>query len=181
MRAGRESTLNLAGSTVEGNRDVAEAAAATVEAIVAAWDRYVAGFEEITRRARRRFERRDWAGSQNDASERLTLYRVHLDGAVADVRDILGDAVMERTLWAAVKAGHEPRAAGRSDAELACTFFNSVSRRIFSTVGVDSSIEYLASRPAPADAGARRALVAAHQADRVDGELLRRILLAYEW
>ena len=181
MRAGRESTLNLAGSAVEGNRDLAEAAAATVEAIMAAWDRYVAGFEEITRRARRRFERRDWAGSQNDASERLTLYRVHLDGAVADVRDILADAVMERTLWAAVKAGHQPRATGRRDAELACTFFNSVSRRIFSTVGVDPAIEYLASSPAPADAGARRALVATHRADRVDAELLRRILLAYEW
>jgi len=181
MRVGRESTLNLAGSTVEGNRDVTGAAAAAVEAIVAARERYVAGFEEITRRARRRFERRDWAGSQNDAGERLTLYRVHLDGAVADVRDILGDAVMERTLWAAVKAGHERRAAGRSDAELACTFFNSVTRRIFSTVGVDPSIEYLGSTPPTADADALRALVATHQAGVVDGELVRRILLSYEW
>ncbi len=86
----RGSTLNLAGSTMEGN---------AVAAIDGAWARYAAGFKEITRRARQRFERRDWAGAQSDASERLALYRVHLDGAVADVRDILGDAVMDRTLW----------------------------------------------------------------------------------
>jgi isocitrate dehydrogenase kinase/phosphatase len=181
MRLGRESTLNLAGSPVEGNRDVAEAAAAAALAIGSAWERYVAGYEEITRRARRRFERRDWGGSQNDAAERLTLYRVHLDGAVADVRDILGDAVMERTLWAAVKTAHERRAAGRADGELVRTFFNSVSRRIFSTVGVDASIEYLESAIPPADPAALAALVAGHPAPRVDGALVRRILLAYEW
>ena len=181
MRVGRESTLNLAGSTVESNRDIAEAAAAVVEAIASAWERYMAGFEEITRRARQRFERRDWAGSQSDASERLTLYRVHLDGAVADVRDILGDAVMERTLWAAVKSAHERRAAGRADGELVRTFFNSVTRRIFSTVGVDASIEYLESSAPPADAAALAALVARHPAPLVDGDLMRRVLLAYDW
>jgi isocitrate dehydrogenase kinase/phosphatase len=181
MRAGRESTLNLAGSPVESNRHAAGAAAAVAEVIEAAWERYVAGFEEITRRARRRFERRDWAGSGSDATERLTLYRVHLDAAVADVGDILGDAVMERTLWAAVKAEHERRTRARPDAELVRTFFNSVTRRIFSTVGVDPGIEYLeSSAPAP-DAAALEALIATHPAARVDGDLIRRILLSCHW
>ena len=95
----RESTLNLPASAPEiGNR--------AVDAIHAAYDRYHRGFEEITRRARERFEQRDWRGAQADATERLALYRTHLDGAVADVRDILEDAVMERTLWAAMRAGH---------------------------------------------------------------------------
>ena len=74
-----------------------------------------AGFEEITRRARERFERRDWRGAQADATERLALYRTHVDGAVADVRDILQDAVMERTLWAAMR-GAARRAALRRPA-----------------------------------------------------------------
>ncbi|HEX6107261.1 MAG TPA: bifunctional isocitrate dehydrogenase kinase/phosphatase [Gemmatimonadales bacterium] len=181
MRAGRESTLNLAGSVPDGNRDSADAAAAAVEAIGSAWERYTAGFEAITRRARQRFERRDWAGAQNDAAERLTLYRVHLDAAVADVRDLLGDAVMERTLWALVRTEHARRAAGRPDAELARTFFNSVTRRIFSTVGVDASIEYLDATVPAADAGTWEALVATHPADRVDAELVRRILGACSW
>jgi isocitrate dehydrogenase kinase/phosphatase len=181
MRTGRESTLNLAGSAVDSNRAAAEAAVPAAEAIGSAWERYVAGFGEITRRARRRFETRDWAGSQNDAAERLTLYRVHLDAAVADVQDLLGDAVMERTLWAAVKAEHERLSSGRTDAELARTFFNSVSRRIFSTVGVDPAIEYLDAELPAADAAALDALVATHRADRVDEALMRSILLGYKW
>jgi isocitrate dehydrogenase kinase/phosphatase len=176
---GRGSRLNLAGSTVEGNRDDREAHAAA-EAIDGAWSRYVVGFEEITLRARRRFEQRDWAGAQSDATERLTLYRVHLDGAVADVRDILGDAVMERPLWATMKAFHAAASAGRPDAELAGTFFNSVTRRIFSTVGVDPGIEYLESAPQPPDADAERAMVAEWNGI-IDTAMIRAVLESYEW
>lgn len=181
MRVGRESTLNLAGSAVESNRDAAATVAEAAEAIGSAWERYVAGFEEITRRARRRFEQRDWVGSGADATERLTLYRVHLDAAVADVRDILGDAVMERTRWTAVKAEHERRRAGRADAELVRTFFNSVTRRIFSTVGVDPSMEYLEPFAPTPDAAALDRLIATYHAPRVDGDLVRRILLSCHW
>src|SRR5947207_5192980 len=104
----RESTLNLPACPEIGNR--------AVEAIHAAYDRYHRGFEEITRRARDRFERSDWLGAQADATERLALYRTHLDGAVADARDILQDAVMERTLWAAMRARHAHGAQDRPDA-----------------------------------------------------------------
>jgi isocitrate dehydrogenase kinase/phosphatase len=176
---GRGSRLNLAGSTVDGNRDDREALAA-VQAIDGAWSNYVVGFEEITLRARRRFERRDWAGAQSDATERLTLYRVHLDAAVADVRDILGDAVMERTLWATMKALHAVANTDRPDAELAQTFFNSVTRRIFSTVGVDPGIEYLDSTPQPPDADAERALVA-EWTGAIDPGMMGAVLESYEW
>ncbi len=178
---GRGSTLNLAGSTVGSNRDDRESATAAAAAIDGAWMRYSAGFAEITRRARRRFERRDWAGAQSDAAERLTLYRVHLDAAVADARDILGDAVMERTLWAAVKAHHAARVGARPDVELGRTFFNSVTRRIFSTVGVDPAIEYFDSAPPPPDSDAERSLVAAWNGDTVDAAMIRAVLESYRW
>src|SRR5919109_5040612 len=90
--------------------------AAAAEAIHAAYDEYERGFQEITRRARSRFERRDWSGAQADATERLVLYKAHVDAAVADVHDILEDAVMERTVWAAMKSEHAVRHVGRPDA-----------------------------------------------------------------
>jgi isocitrate dehydrogenase kinase/phosphatase len=167
--------VNLTEST-----GIAKGTAAAALAIHTGYDRWIRGFEEITRRARERFERRDWRGAQADATARLTLYRIHLDGAVADVRDILEDAVLERTRWAAVKAKHQAGLAGRADAELARTFFNSVTRRIFSTVGADPSIEYL--DPAPdTGAGDDDELVAAYRADAVDALLVRAILEAYAW
>src|SRR3954447_26090697 len=117
--------------------------AAAVASIDAAYQNYERGFEEITRRARGRFERRDWSGAQSDATERLALYKAHVDAAVADVHDILEDRVMERTVWAAMKSEHASGTIDSPDAELAETFFNSVTRRVFSTVGVDPAIEYL--------------------------------------
>ena len=169
------STLNL---TEPAGAAKGEAAAA--RAIHTAYERWISGFEEITRRARDRFERRDWRGAQADATARLALYRIHLDGAVADVSDILEDAVLERIRWAAVKARHQQGLAGRPDAELARTFFNSVTRRIFSTVGADPAIEYL--DPAP-DTGAEwdHDLIIAYGGSAVDGGLVRTILESYVW
>src|SRR3954466_14711226 len=106
-----------------------------VESIHSAYAEYERGFKETTARARRRFELRDWSGSQADATARLELYKAHVDAAVADVRDILDDAVMERTVWGAMKLEHAARIGHSPDTELAETFFNSVTRRVVSTVG----------------------------------------------
>ena len=175
MRSERETRLNLAGLAGPGNR-IARAAAA----IHAAHERWIRGFEEITRRAHQRFEQRDWRGAQADATARLALYRIHLDGAVADVRDILEDAVLERTLWAAVKSRHFEDLAGRPDAEVAQTFFNSVTRRIFSTVGADPAIEYL-DPSAPPGAAVDPELVERHVAPSMDAAVARKMLEAYRW
>lgn len=150
-----------------------------VASIHAAFDEYARGFEDITRRARSRFEGRDWSGAQADATERLALYKTHVDGAVSDVHDILEDGVMERTVWAAMRSEHALRG-NRPDAELAETFFNSVTRRVFSTVGVDPAIEYLAHTPGNlADLGT--AIWETHRAETIDAALVRRILLALPW
>ena len=150
-----------------------------VTSIHSAYERYERGFEEITGRARSRFEWRDWSGAQADATERLTLYKTHVDAAVADVQDVLEDGVMERTVWAAMKAEHAGRIAGRADPELAETFFNSVSRRVFSTVGVDPAIEYLdrTAEPSPNDVP----ISDTYTDERVGPVLVRRILEALPW
>jgi isocitrate dehydrogenase kinase/phosphatase len=152
---------------------------AAVASIHAAYDEYERGFEEITRRARSRFERRDWSGAQADATERLALYKTHVDAAVSDVRDILEDGVMERTVWAAMRAEHALRG-DRPDAELAETFFNSVTRRVFSTVGVDPAIEYLEHSPVdPAEAATP--IWKTYSTRAVDAALIRSILLSLPW
>jgi isocitrate dehydrogenase kinase/phosphatase len=177
----QQPTLNLAEWATAGNRAEAAENSEAVAAIHAAYDRYRQGFDQITRRARIRFEHHDWLGAQADATQRLALYRVHLDGAVADVRDLLQDAVMERTRWAALKSEHSAGLRGRPDSELAATFFNSVTRRVFSTVGVDSSIEYLEPAAPEADPEAGESLHQSFAAERVDADLVLQILRAYRW
>jgi len=152
-----------------------------VASIDAAYEKYERGFDEITRRARGRFERRDWSGAQADATERLALYKAHVDAAVADVHDILEDAVMERTVWAAMRSQHALLTAGRPGTELAETFFNSVTRRVFSTVGVDPAIEYL-DRVSPVEhEGLTGPIYQSHNVESVDSELVRRLLLQVPW
>ncbi len=115
------------------------------DAIHLAFDAYQRQFRQITRRARSRFEGQDWRGMQQDARDRLDLYPHVITGVVADVRRILGEHAQDRTLWTRMRAAYSGAIAGRTDFELAETFFNSATRRIFDTVGVDPKIEYVDS------------------------------------
>jgi isocitrate dehydrogenase kinase/phosphatase len=124
------------------NRRTTSLALRGAEATRDAFDSYQARFKAITRRAKRRFEKQDWHGAQNDAVERLDLYKNVVNKIVADIAGLLQDAIHDKTVWAAMKALYVALVAGRDDAALAETFFNSVTRRIFTTVGVDSNIEF---------------------------------------
>lgn len=115
-------------------------------AIVAdAFDTLQAAFDKVTRRAWARFERRDWRGMQRDSLERLGLYRQATDEAVLTLRAALRARLFERPLWARLKRDYSGLIAARPERELAETFFNSVSRRLFHTVGVDPLIEFVDS------------------------------------
>ena len=113
------------------------------QAIHRAFDTYAAEFRAITRRARTRFEARDWMGLRGDATQRLDLYRQVVDPTVQGVRDLLGERLEDRLIWTGMKAVYSGLISDRDDWELAETFFNSITRRIFATVGVDPAIEFV--------------------------------------
>jgi isocitrate dehydrogenase kinase/phosphatase len=114
-------------------------------AVIEAFGRYRESFTEISRRAQGRFELRDWKGEMGDAVERLDLYSAVIDDIEGAVRATLGRRSTDRLVWAGMKAVYSGLIAERDDWELAETFFNSVCRRIFATVGVDSNIEFVDS------------------------------------
>ncbi len=107
------------------------------------FERYGRRFREITCQAQKRFEAKDWHGQRADALARLNLYRQVVDGVVVTVRDLLGERLNRKMVWASMKAVYSGLIADRADWELAETFFNSITRRIFSTVGVDPQIEFV--------------------------------------
>ncbi len=108
-----------------------------------AFNEYQNQFKTITRRAKIRFEQQDWQGMQADAAERLDLYTKIVDATVATIRDLLADRVGQKLVWASLKAVYSGLIADRDDWELAETFYNSLTRRIFATVGVDPDIEFV--------------------------------------
>jgi isocitrate dehydrogenase kinase/phosphatase len=121
------------------------AAAEAAAVIGRGFDQYRDRFRELTRRAGGRFERRDWKGTLVDAIERLDLYGAVVHGVEREVRSRLGLRVRETSVWAQVKGAYSELIAGRPDWEVAETFLNSVTRRIFATAGVEPDIEFIDS------------------------------------
>ena len=111
----------------------------------AAFLSYRAEFNALTCRAKIRFERRDWHGMQDDALERLELYKKIVDRVVAETQTVLGESARHTAVWVQMKACYSRCIVGYGDVEIAETFFNSITRRIFATVGVDPGREYVDS------------------------------------
>jgi len=120
--------------------DAATIAAAVADHYIA----YVADFGAITRRAAGRFAERDWIGLQDDAVARLDAYGDAVTACVAAVRDAAGDAAGQRESWVGARLHYAAAVAGRADAEIAATFYNSITRRLLTTVGFDPDVEFLA-------------------------------------
>ncbi|HTP11874.1 MAG TPA: bifunctional isocitrate dehydrogenase kinase/phosphatase [Anaerolineae bacterium] len=155
---------------------LAERGANTIHAAFLA---YRAEFNAITRRARVRFEQRDWHGMQDDALERLDLYKKIVDGVVAETQAVLGEAVRQEAIWLRMKACYSRCIAGYGDFEIAETFFNSITRRIFATVGVDPGREYVDSDFNAPPARSSQPVYHTYPAAPTTSDLLRRMLSDY--
>ena len=113
--------------------------------IVDAFARYNAEFRAITRRAPLRFDARDWKGSQRDAVERIELYDRFVNQTIAELREALGAAAQDRALWRRIRHEFAAQITDLPDPEFTKTFFSSISRRLFGTVGVAPDIEFVAT------------------------------------
>lgn len=133
-------------------------------------------FARVTRRARARFERLDWRGMQDDVQYRLAVYRESVDRMEQRLRFLLGPHAADQRLWREIKQTYVPLNEGERNAELGRTFFNSATRRIFSTVGVNPQIEFLSTRSAVGDEEADPRTFSIHPGTGQTRQLIRDIL-----
>src|SRR5689334_23016189 len=131
----------MAANTGTGSDSAAECS----RHIVDAFAHYNAEFRAITRRAPQRFDARDWKGSQRDAVERIELYDRFVNQTIAELRERLGAAAADRALWREVHDRFSAQIQDLPDPEFTKTFFSSISRRMFGTVGVAPDIEFVAT------------------------------------
>ncbi|MCB9596340.1 MAG: bifunctional isocitrate dehydrogenase kinase/phosphatase [Sandaracinaceae bacterium] len=120
-------------------------AAPVASAILEAFSQHREGFLATTRRAHESFAKKDWARLKSDQVARLRLYRSAVDTAEMRIRVLLGERCRDRLVWVSAKAVYSALIGMREDWDVAETFFNGVTRRIFDTVGVDPLIEFVAS------------------------------------
>jgi isocitrate dehydrogenase kinase/phosphatase len=102
-------------------------------------------FGRITRRAARNFLAADWHAAQLDAVERIELYEQRVARCVAAVGGRLQTQRLDVALWSDIKRAYETLVARRADSDFYHTFFNSVTRDLFGTVGVNKEVEFCAT------------------------------------
>ena len=102
-------------------------------------------FGRITRRAALNFLAEDWHAAQRDAVARIELYEQRVTRCARAVGGELTSPAADSALWAEIKRAYEMLVARRPDSDFYRTFFNSVTRDLFGTVGVNPDLEFCAT------------------------------------
>ncbi len=126
---------------METDRSESTATSGAVEAAAAVnqgLKEFLAEFGAATDAGAEHFRNRRWEDLHLLARYRLDLYEGHVGAVVERLRS---GATPE--LWAEVKAAFVDLAPV-DVSDIAATFYNSVTRRLFETVGVDSAVEFVA-------------------------------------
>ncbi len=111
------------------------------DTVYAGYVEYIAAFQNLTRRAAANFTTRSWTSQDADAIKRLLVHTEIVQRTVAEVHPHLRTTPDRRGTWRTARTAYKRRITQRTDLELAETFFNSVTRRIFTTIGVDNDVE----------------------------------------
>jgi len=124
---------------------------AAVQLILTGFEDYDASFSDLSRRGKRRFEAGDRQGMRRDVVARIELYDQGIDELIGRLDDRLGGRLFSRSIWKHIRRLYGESIQERIDQELFKTWFNTISRRLFKTRGVDSAIEFIAPEIDPSD------------------------------
>ncbi len=102
-------------------------------------------FGRITRRAALNFLAEDWRAARTDAVARIELYEQRVTRCVEALAEGLKPHATDEALWIEIKRAYEVLIARRPDSDFYRTFFNSVNRDLFGTVGVNAEAEFTAT------------------------------------
>lgn len=156
--------------------DLESSVAHAADTIHWAFDEYRQRVQAITRRVQQRFERRDWAGIRQDTVERLGLHSRSIGRVCEVLSEQLGEHLRDRSLWSGLKEAYTATILGRDDFELAQTWFNSLSRRVFGHDGVDPTIDYTGDEVPLPYKGWEMASARMYAVRRVDAGVVKKIL-----
>ena len=154
------------------------------------FDTFYAEFMRLTRAARRHFDEADWLRLQEDQRARIDLYQRYVGRTLESLRPITHRHPQDLALWREAHVAYAKLVADRVDVEVAETFFNAITRKIFHTVGVKPEIEFLGHEPSgtappraapPPDPGLYRRWVAGGDLRELLVQVLRHPRPALRW
>ncbi len=149
--------------------------------IAGSFDDYLAKLDELVRRARRNFERADWHAAQRDSARRLDLYNEAVREGMSGLHGLLGPRIADRDTWTQLRDAYAARIGDRGDRDVAETFFNSYTRRLFDTEGVDSRVEFVTPEGDAPPLVPGPAVTLRFERSGTLADLFREVLSAYEF
>ncbi|MEM1123993.1 MAG: bifunctional isocitrate dehydrogenase kinase/phosphatase [Bacteroidota bacterium] len=107
--------------------------------------KYYHRFKRITKRAKIRFEHKDWQGIQNDARERILLYRNRVTKTTSRIKEFLQDKTLSDDFWRSVKALYFDEIRNFNTRNIAETFYNSIFRHYHQGLGASPDMMFVFS------------------------------------
>ena len=153
----------------------------SAEVIAETFEQYIDRFRYLTHMARGSFERADWKDLQHLTVLRLDIYNNLRKEGLDELEERLASRIDDRDLWKEIHAAYAAMVAERGDVELAETFFNSMVRRVFGTVGVDPEIEFVSGEHHPSPHRGPWTLSTRFERDGSLDELCRTVLGSYRF
>jgi isocitrate dehydrogenase kinase/phosphatase len=150
-----------------------------VDIIRTGFEDFSEAFATITQRAFRRFEQRDWRGMRRDTVERLDLYPRMVDETMSMLLRSQGSQARNPALWAAIKKQYRLDLQDRCDFDIACTFYNSVHRKVFTRTGIDPGLTFV--EPPPAALRNKPELFFEYTVERLTPPIIESILTRYRF
>jgi len=144
--------------------------------ITRVFESYLSEFLVITRRAKQRFEQKDWRGGRRDAAERLSVYEKVLSQMSIQLEGLLGQSAYDRATWISLKPVYAKLIAGQINEDVAETFFNSITRKQLKTVGIDRDVEFFHLEARPQRKELASQVFKRYKYGQPTKELIRRIL-----
>jgi isocitrate dehydrogenase kinase/phosphatase len=136
---------------MDPSSQLSDSVRAAVDSLVSGFEDYNASFSDFSRRGKRRFESGDRAGMRAAVNARIELYDLDIDALIGRLDELLGSRLFSRSFWKHTRDLYARRVETLLDAELYKTWFNTVTRRLFKTRGVDPAIEFVALEIDPTD------------------------------
>lgn len=119
-----------------------DAAALAAQLTLNGFNAFKLEFRTITSRAGRHFELHEWMQARQDAIARFDAYDLTLGLVSIQLEYAMGGLAHETSLWIAAKGCFEELIMGLYDKDRAETFFNSVTRKMLHTVGINRDVEF---------------------------------------
>ncbi len=104
---------------------------------------YYHQFKRITKRAKIRFEQRDWHGIQADSRERLNLYRDSVGDTTERLKLFLGEKAADRGFWREMKQMYLDEILNFNTRNIAETYYNSVFRHSHKGLSADEELMFV--------------------------------------